>query len=89
MTPRARGVHVDDGFLDVLHLGGGEVAKRIELRVEVFGEVQEFVVLGVVKDIRHFPRQRSQGLFRHQEEEADQVGGAIGVKVLRLGLGLE
>lgn len=43
--PRARGVHVDDGFLDVLHLGGGEAAKRIELRVEVFREVQEFVVL--------------------------------------------
>ena len=43
MTPRARGVHVDDGFLDILHLGGGEAAKRVELRVEVIGESQEFV----------------------------------------------
>ena len=43
--PRARGVHVDDGFLDVLHLGGGEITKRVVLRVAVFGESQKFVVL--------------------------------------------
>ena len=56
--PRARGIHVNDGFLNVLHLDGGEATKRVKLRVEVFGEVQEFVVLGVVKDIWHLLRER-------------------------------
>lgn len=44
-SPRARGVHVDDGFFDVLHLGGGEIAKRVVLRAEVFHESYKFVVL--------------------------------------------
>ena len=32
-------------FLDVLHLGGGEIAKRVVLRAEVFHESYKFVVL--------------------------------------------
>ena len=32
-------------FLDVLHLGGGEIAKRVVLRVEVFHESHKSVVL--------------------------------------------
>ena len=44
-SPRARGVHVDEGFLDVLHLSGGEIAKRVVLRAEVFHESHKFVVL--------------------------------------------
>ena len=35
----------DDGFLGVLHLGGGEIAKRVVLRVEVFRESHKSVVL--------------------------------------------
>ena len=35
----------DDGFLGVLHLGGGEIAKRVVLRVEVFREAHKSVVL--------------------------------------------
>lgn len=32
-------------FFDVLHLGGGEIAKRVVLRAEVFHESYKFVVL--------------------------------------------
>ena len=32
-------------FLDVLHLGGGEIAKLVVLRVEVFRESHKSVVL--------------------------------------------
>lgn len=32
-------------FLDVFHLGGGEIAKHVVLRAEVFHESYKFVVL--------------------------------------------
>ena len=56
-SPRARGVHVDDGFFDVLHLGGGEIAKRVVLRAEVFHESYKFVVLHfqLLLSIGHYP----------------------------------
>jgi len=43
--PRMRGDHVYDSFRDVVHLGGGEIAKHVVLRAEVFHESYKFVVL--------------------------------------------
>ena len=44
-------------FLDVLHLSGGEIAKRVVLRAEVFHESYKFVVLHfqLLLSIDHYP----------------------------------
>ena len=98
-SPRARGVHVDDGFLNVLHLGGGESAKRVVLRAEVFHESYKFVVLhfqllfvnrplSALSSRFHFARLPSLHRFDHGFDELLLgFGDAVFLVELRVDLG--